>query len=374
MKKLRFLFLFLLWSLLLVFFVSCGGKTLSRVYVNEEYHAVAEYSDGTTEDLGYVGVEVEKEVVKEVLPPVCTVTFLDAEGNVIKIEKIYRGLPVTPPEAPALPDKAFDGWDAELSSVQRDMTVRPLYVDAAEYTVTFLDEQGNVLDVQTVFHGRPATAPAAPERSDTVFTGWDKDFSAVKSDLTVTAKYKQKGSSVVTFKDYSGLVLGEVTVLDGENAAAPVTPTREGYTFTGWSDGLTNITANKTVMATYRLNEGTNVFDLSYALNRDGTVTLTLSVKGSVRFAGLEGALVLPEGATNVKAENKGCDMINTDNGYLFYTLVGTQDKTEETVLFSLEFTPAADTLVFDPGVADMFDQNDQSVPFTVIGTTVKMK
>ena len=57
------------------------------------------------------------------------------------------------------------------------------------YTVEFVDWNGKVLSTQTVEYGKPATAPVDPTRAGYVFAGWDKDFTAVKSDLTINAKY-----------------------------------------------------------------------------------------------------------------------------------------------------------------------------------------
>ncbi|MCR5808772.1 MAG: InlB B-repeat-containing protein [Clostridiales bacterium] len=58
------------------------------------------------------------------------------------------------------------------------------------YTVTFVDWNGTVLKEQEVNEGEAAEAPNDPVREGYVFTGWDKDYSCVKSDLTVTALYE----------------------------------------------------------------------------------------------------------------------------------------------------------------------------------------
>jgi hypothetical protein len=58
------------------------------------------------------------------------------------------------------------------------------------YTVTFLSWDGTVLKTQRVGEGMSATAPAAPARPCHAFAGWDKDYSVITGDLTVTALYE----------------------------------------------------------------------------------------------------------------------------------------------------------------------------------------
>ena len=57
------------------------------------------------------------------------------------------------------------------------------------FTVTFLDYNDTVLKTQLVNYNNSATAPEAPNREGFVFIGWDKDFSAVISDLSIKAQY-----------------------------------------------------------------------------------------------------------------------------------------------------------------------------------------
>ena len=59
-----------------------------------------------------------------------------------------------------------------------------------QYTVTFMDGQGNILKVETVNAGASATAPEVPARDGYIFTCWDRDFRNVNADLTVTAMWK----------------------------------------------------------------------------------------------------------------------------------------------------------------------------------------
>ena len=58
------------------------------------------------------------------------------------------------------------------------------------YKVTFVDYDGiTVLSEQNILYGESAVAPANPSRENWTFTGWDKDFSNIISELVVTAQY-----------------------------------------------------------------------------------------------------------------------------------------------------------------------------------------
>ena len=61
----------------------------------------------------------------------------------------------------------------------------------------------------------------------------------------------------VVFKDYNGTILKTEYVGDGDSATAPSTSAREGYTFSSWDVGFTNITDNLIVTAQYVANNNT---------------------------------------------------------------------------------------------------------------------
>ena len=73
-----------------------------------------------------------------------------------------------------------------------------------EYTVTFYDWDGTELKTETVHKGQDATAPADPVREGYTFTGWDKAFTNVQSDLNVYAVYTQNSSPAYTIELNAG--------------------------------------------------------------------------------------------------------------------------------------------------------------------------
>ena len=69
------------------------------------------------------------------------------------------------------------------------LTEQWVKISYEQFTVTFVDWQGNTLKTELVNKGGAATAPEAPARTGYTFKGWDKDFSNITEELTVTAEY-----------------------------------------------------------------------------------------------------------------------------------------------------------------------------------------
>lgn len=123
-------------------------------------------------------------------------------------------------------------------------------------TVTFLDKDGNVLKIDTVANGADATAPEVPAIEGMTFTGWSVPFTNVTEDITTQAQYTLDGSYVeVTFVDFFGNTIETQVVRIGADAVAPTPPAVSGYVFTGWSAPLTNIQASQTIRAQYEFNK-----------------------------------------------------------------------------------------------------------------------
>ena len=101
------------------------------------------------------------------------------------------------------------------------------------YTVTFLNHDGTELKTETVAHGSNATAPDDPAREGYTFTGWDKVFVNVRSELEVTAQYSINEYKV-SFASTGGSAVDFIKADYGTTITEPAVPSKEGYTFGGW--------------------------------------------------------------------------------------------------------------------------------------------
>jgi len=190
-----------------------------------------------------------------VSPRIYTVTFRDG-ANVLSAQQVESGKAAPAPASPAKTGHTFAGWDKAFSEITGDLTVNAQWT-VNQYTVTFQDG-ASLLSTQTVDYGKAAQAPANPTKTGHTFAGWDKAFSSITGDLTVSAEWTAK-KYTVTFQN-GATVLSAQTVDYGKAAKAPANPTKTGHTFAGWDKSFSKITGNLTVTAKWTAKKYTVTF------------------------------------------------------------------------------------------------------------------
>ncbi|MBO5789342.1 MAG: InlB B-repeat-containing protein, partial [Clostridia bacterium] len=195
---------------------------------------------------------IEKDnTITPVRFPIYTVNFVDKDGNILSTQAVPDGMSASAPEMPSYPGLVFAGWDVAFDVVKSDLTVTALYKEVAIFTVTFYEKDGTtIISSVKVNDGEGAVAPTAPQISGMMFVGWSVDFSVVTEDLDVIALYTD--AHTVTFVGKDGSVIDVVMVLDGEAAVAPAAPEVEGYRFTGWDVAFDEVKSDLTVTALYK--------------------------------------------------------------------------------------------------------------------------
>jgi uncharacterized repeat protein (TIGR02543 family) len=120
-----------------------------------------------------------------------TVTYEDDDGNVLGSETLDYGSALTIPSAPEKEGYTFKGWSSAATTMpDADVTIKAQY-EAIEYTVTFSDGESTISTAQVKF-GDPVTPPSAPDKDGFEFESWSGlPATMPASDVTVTAVYSE---------------------------------------------------------------------------------------------------------------------------------------------------------------------------------------
>ena len=200
------------------------------------------------------------------------------------------------------------------------------------HSVTFVDCDGTVLSAQSVAHGSAAIAPTAPEREGYAFIGWDKDFSNVTEDMTVTAQYSANSYSItytINGEEYTAQ-----TYEFGAAVSAPEYTVPEGHTFSGWDIPETMPAENLVLDAALTVNS----YSITYTINGEEYTAQTYEFGAAVSAP----EYTVPEGHTfsgwnipeTMPAENLVLDAALTVNSYsITYTING-EEYTAQTYEF----------------------------------------
>ncbi|MCH8502308.1 MAG: InlB B-repeat-containing protein, partial [Aliidiomarina sp.] len=229
-----------------------GASGTEVAAIADTGYSFVDWSDGLTSPARLdTNVSADLSVTANFAINEYTVTFF-VNGEEFDQQQVEHGSAALDPGTPSVTGYSFVDWDTDFSAITSDLTINAILV-INTYTVRFLDWNGGVLLTQTVRWNSPAKPPESPTREGYTFSGWDVDFATVTSDLDVTAQY-DINTFTVRFLDWDDSVIATETVNWNEGATAPADPEREGYTFTGWSVAFDVITANLDVTAQYDIN------------------------------------------------------------------------------------------------------------------------
>lgn len=145
----------------------------------------------------------------------------------------------------------------------------PIKAPVPEYNVKFVDYDGTVVSEQTVKQGESASVPAPISREGYRFIGWDKSFTNIQANITLTAQYEIKVFDVV-FVDEINNTSVSAKYNYGETLVPPEVTLNDAYNFLGWDaviDGNTKVTDNMVITAKFKKK----IFTVDF-LDFDGSV------------------------------------------------------------------------------------------------------
>ena len=230
-----------------------------------------------------------------------TVSFNSNGGTSIDSQYISDGELVTKPTNPTRKGHTFINWQYNGSEynfstkVTKNITLTAKWKKES-YVVNFDSAGGTTIAQQTIEYGNNVTQPTNPTKEGYTFKSWqlnskDYNFSTnITKNITLVATWT-KNKYTVTFDSTGGTAVSKQTIEYGNNAIQPTNPTKEGYTFYGWTlngnayNFSTPITKNIVLVATWGSNDWE--FDLS-----TGTI---------IKYKGNATEVTIPESINGVK-------------------------------------------------------------------------
>ena len=194
-----------------------------------------------------------------------TITFDTDGGTTIAPIKQDFNTPVTAPADPTKEGYTFAGWDKDVPETMPagDMTITAQWT-INQYTITFDTDGGTTIAPIKQDFNTPVTAPADPTKEGYTFAGWDKDVPETMpaGDMTITAQWTIN-QYTITFDSDGGSEVASITADYKSTLTKPTDPTKEGYTFAGWSPAFpeTMPLNGSTLKATWTPNQYTITFD-----------------------------------------------------------------------------------------------------------------
>lgn len=214
------------------------------------------------------------EIYQETAIPYTVTWIVDgAETVETYYYKDVLRIPANPVKA-ATPEftYTFEGWvKNDAAEIVSDMSAEKVLANVTytakfsavtnEYTVLFYNDNGTPLGSSKVKYGTSAIAPKNPVKDMTAesvytFEKWDKDFSYVTENMTVTAVYKTEPRPYKIRWNIDGKVTeteiayGTMPIFSGlvEKNSTP----KYKYIFTGWDKEITLVDGEKTYIAQFK--------------------------------------------------------------------------------------------------------------------------
>lgn len=146
-------------------------------------------------------------------------------------------------------------------------------IDSKLYEV-ILNNEGEISQ-QSIIKGSNLDLSNLPQKEGYNFIGWFDESNnlvdgttPITKHMTLTAKF-EIGHYTLTFESNGGTPVAPITGDYATDIVAPAAPTKEGYTFTGWSPVLpeTMPAGNQTYIATWTANDYTITFNVDGGSN-----------------------------------------------------------------------------------------------------------
>ena len=177
-----------------------------------------------------------------------TVTYV-VDGEVYATDSIAYGNEIILIDEPTKEGHTFSGWsEAPETMPAEDITIEGTFT-VNHYTLTYVVD-GEVYATDSIAYGSEITLIDEPTKEGHTFSSWSEAPSTMPANDVVI-----EGSFAVNYYTVTYMVDGEVYVTETVAYGSEITlidePTKEGYTFSGWSEAPATMPDNDITVEGY---------------------------------------------------------------------------------------------------------------------------
>ena len=237
------------------------GDMVTLTATPDEGYHFVRWSDGNTTNPYTFVAEANVDLTAEFAPNVYRIVYM-LDGEVYKTESYAYGSAVTAIAAPVKDGYTFSGWIGLPATMPaKDVTVVGSFVTNG-YTITYVVD-GEVYKTLVYEYGSTIVAEPIPTKEGYTFSGWSNlPATMPANDVTVSGSFTIN-KYLVTFKIGDTVVASE-SLEYGTAIVAPEAPEKEGHTFNGWGKVAETVPAHD---VTYEGSYSVNSYTLTYMVD-----------------------------------------------------------------------------------------------------------
>ena len=200
-----------------------------------------------------------------------TITYI-VDGEVYKTDSVTYGTDVVLIDEPTKEGHTFSGWsEAPTIMPAEDITISGTFT-ANDYAVTYIVD-GEVYKTDSVTYGTEIVLIDEPTKEGHTFSGWSEAPTIMLAEDIVICGSFSVNSYVVTYI-VDGEVYKTVSVVYGTEIVLIDEPTKEGHTFSGWSEAPTTMPAEDiTISGSFTVNNYTVTYIVDGEVYKTDSVT-----------------------------------------------------------------------------------------------------
>ena len=266
-----------------------SGDEINVYHVTDDASAVTEVATNTQSfDANHFSIYV---ITGEKEKPLTTFNFVDAKGQIVSTQIVKTGDELITPTAPDVAGKAFVGWyegetkfedfnTALTITETKTRTITAKYENAL-YVYFYNPAGTQIMRTEKVgdHEAHDFTTVSYEVDSTHKLVGWAAkkngteniaDKISVPTDKTSVNVYAIiKEGYWVSFNSDGGSIVDSQFVLHGDKLVLgkDTTPTKPGYSFDGWYNGLTKVENGATVTSSMNLTAHWKAAKVNYTIN-----------------------------------------------------------------------------------------------------------